>query len=265
LNRQWLIIPEYDRLDESVALAEKYNAAFEYNDFFLPGVYQNKERVEEIIRTYTELDRDRSKDTLHGAFLDLAPNSMDCVIKEYSETVMEQSMEIAKRLGVSGVIFHSGLVSGVENRPYIENWLACMSELFGRFATDYPNIGIYLENTVERVPDYHIELMEKMHGGGRTLSGGKAGNVRLCLDYAHAALTTTSLEEWVSKFAPYLAHMHVNDNDLRRDMHAVPGEESIDFAEFKALLEKYNVNVPILLELRGIEGQRKALEYMTGL
>ena len=37
------VIPEYNRLDESVAVAEKYNAHFEYNDFFLPALLDDEE------------------------------------------------------------------------------------------------------------------------------------------------------------------------------------------------------------------------------
>lgn len=260
MNNQWLIIPEYEHLGESVALAKEYGAAFEYNDFYLPAVYQSKSRVEELIKRYTGLDRDRSKDTMHGAFLDLAPSSQDSVLKKYSGEMMEQSMEIAKRLGVRGVVFHAGLVSGVENAPYIENWLNCMEELFDKFAQEYPGIGIYLENTVERVPDYHVELMKRIHKDTK-----QTHKIGLCLDYAHAALTTTDSEEWVKAFKPYIAHIHINDNDLKRDLHAVPGEGRIDFNGFKTSLEKYGIQVPILLELRGIEAQKKSLEYMEQL
>lgn len=278
MNNQWLIIPEYEHLEESVALAKEYGAAFEYNDFYLPAVYQSKSRVEELIKRYTGLDRDRSKDTMHGAFLDLAPSSQDSVLKKYSGEMMEQSMEIAKRLGVRGVVFHAGLVSGVENAPYIENWLNCMEELFDKFAQEYPGIGIYLENTVERVPDYHVELMKRICKDTKQtcdeepekqtsdIEGIEPTNrIGLCLDYAHAALTTTDSEEWVKAFKPYIAHIHINDNDLKRDLHAVPGEGKIDFNGFKTLLEKYGIQVPILLELRGIEAQKKSLEYMEQL
>lgn len=254
MDRQWLIIPEISQIEESVALAEEYNAAFEYNDFYVPSVYLSKERIEGYIKVYTELNRDRSRDTLHGAFIDLAPSSMDRVIRQYSRDLMEQSMEIGAKLGVRGVVFHSGLVPGVENNQYIDNWLGCMEDLFREFAKNYQGTEIYLENTVERIPDYHVALMQKMTD---------VKNVRLCLDYAHAVLTQTEPDEWVRIFAPYIGHMHLNDNDLQTDMHAVPGDESIDYSKMQTSLEKYDVNVPILLELRGIEAQRRALEYMV--
>lgn len=256
MKGNWLIIPEIDRLDESVSLAEEYDAAFEYNDFFLPEVYQSKEKTRRIINTYQALDRDRSSDTLHGAFLDLAPSSMDSVIREYSRELMEQSMEIAQALGVHGVVFHSGLVAGVETPQYIENWLCCMEEIFREFAKNYPRIGIYLENTVERVPEYHVALMKHI---------SNVKNIGLCLDYAHAVLAASFPEEWVKAFEPYVKHIHVNDNDLLSDQHAVPGEGKIDFTVFRENLEKYRIDVPILLELRGIENQKRALEYMTSL
>ena len=45
-------IPEYERLQESVAIAQKYHAHFEYNDFYLPSVYTDEEEVDRRIKAY---------------------------------------------------------------------------------------------------------------------------------------------------------------------------------------------------------------------
>ena len=115
---------------------------------------------------------------------------------------------------------------------------------------------IYLENSFEFSPDAFLKLMEKVK---------EVPNVRICLDYGHAALTLTSLEDWVGKLAPYIAHMHVNDHDLKADLHLAPGEGKIDYGYFKELMEKFSVNVSTLLEVNGFERQEKALEFMCGL
>ena len=115
---------------------------------------------------------------------------------------------------------------------------------------------IYLENSFESNPDVFIKLMDRVKD---------IKNVKICLDYGHAALTLTPLEEWVKQMSPYIAHMHVNDHDLKADMHLAPGEGQIDFNHFKELMEKYNVNVSTLLEVNGIKRQTKALEFMTRL
>lgn len=256
MNRQWHIIPEYENIEQSLALAEKYNAAFEYNDFFKAAVFENEDVLEERIQFYMNLDRDRSRDTLHGIFLDLCIASQDTTIREYSKKRIAQSMEIADRLGIKGVIFHTGLIGGLTVDYYINGWVDAATELFTELGKKYPNLMIYLENSFEFSPNAFMKLMDRVKD---------VPNVRICLDYGHAALTLTALEDWVKCMAPYIAHMHINDNDLKADLHLAPGEGQINYGYFKELMEKYNINVSTLLEVNGIETQTKALEFMTRL
>ncbi len=256
MNAKWHIIPDYDNIEKSLELAKQYNAAFEYNDFFKAFVFENEEVLEERIKFYTSLDRDRSQDTLHGIFLDLCIASQDTTIREYSKKRIAQSMEIAKKLGVRAVIFHTGLIGGLTVDYYINGWLNAAKEVFTDLAKKYPNIMICLENSFEFSPSVFVSLMEMVRD---------VPNVRLCLDYGHAALTMTSLDEWVGKMAPYIEHIHLNDHDLKADLHLAPGEGKINYIEYKELLEKYNVNVSTLLEVNGYERQKKALEFVTAL
>ena len=39
MKKNWLIIPDFERREESAKLAQAYDAGFEYNDFFNPSVY----------------------------------------------------------------------------------------------------------------------------------------------------------------------------------------------------------------------------------
>ena len=50
--KQMLIIPDRNRLQECLELAEKYQLGFEYNDFFLPDVLDNELLQEKIIEEY---------------------------------------------------------------------------------------------------------------------------------------------------------------------------------------------------------------------
>lgn len=256
MERQWHIIPEYENIEKSLELAKKYNAAFEYNDFFKPQVFEDEDILEERIQFYLGLNRDRSRDTLHGSFLDLCIASQDSTIREYSIERIAKSMEIGDRLGVRGVVFHTGLIGGLTVEYYINGWVDAAAKVFGALAKQYPHMMIYLENSFEFSPDAFLRLMNKVKD---------VPNIKVCLDYGHAALTYTGLDEWVEKLEPYIAHMHVNDNDLKTDLHMAPGEGKIDFAKFKELMTKYDVNVPILLEVSGFERQEKALAYMSAL
>ena len=256
MERQWHIIPEYENIEKSLELANKYNAAFEYNDFFKPEIFENEELLEERIELYKSLDRDKSKDNLHGMFFDLCLSSPDSTIKKYSRKRITQSVEIANRLGINGVVFHTGLIGGLTVDYYIDGWVKEAAELFTKLSKQYPNIMIYIENSFEISPDVFLKLMEKVK---------HIPNIRICFDYAHAALTATRLEEWVEKLAPYIAHMHVNDHDLKSDLHLVPGEGKIDFQFFKELMNRYNIDASILLEVNGLEEQKQSLEYMMSL
>lgn len=253
MNRKWLIIPEYDHLEESAALAEKYGAAFEYNDFCDPAVYQDSREVEKRIAAYIGLPRDRSSDTMHGVFMDILIASMDYVIRSRSRELVEQSLSIAERLGLKGVVFHTGILAELQIGPYVEPWLAEAEDFWREMSGKYSSLDIYMENTFEKTPDVLIRLKERL---------SDCPNFKLCLDYGHACLTSVPIEEWVKRTAGYIGHMHLNDNDLKADLHEVPGEGKIDWERCRNLLDTYGVDCPVLLELKGITRQEKALEYM---
>ena len=256
MNRKFLIIPEYEQPDEMMELACQYAAGFEYNDFFDPRIYGKEEEVEKRIRFYLGLPRDRSGDTLHGVFLDMVITSRDPEIRAYSRKKVEQSMEIGARLGVRGVVFHSGLIAELQNASYLDSWLYESEAFWRMLAKKYPGMEIYLENTFEKTPEMLLQLKKNM---------SDVKNFKLCLDYGHACLTPTPIAEWTEKMSPYTGHIHLNDHDLVADLHQVPGEGAVDFKECKDLLDRYFPDVPVLLELNGVSQQRRALEYMTKL
>ena len=255
MKRKWLIIPEFEKREAYAKLAEQYHAGFEYNDFYLPSVYEKEEEVERRIEGYLALDRDRSRDTLHGAFLDVVVSSDDSHIAVYSQTRLRQSMEIARKLSVKGVVFHSGLVRGVTSENYLKNWVLRQERFFRELCADYGELEIYLENTQETAPELMLPLMERMLD---------CKNFRFCLDYAHAAISGTPVEQWVNAFETYVSHMHINDNDLCADLHQVPGDGKIDWQQFKQLTKNIE-NASVLLELSGLEKQHRALDFMEKL
>lgn len=255
MNRSWLIIPDFEQREECAKLAKEYNAGFEYNDFFHPQVYENEAEIERRIAGYKALDRDRSNDTLHGAFLDVVVSSDDAFIAEYSKKRLRQSMEIGRKLSVKGVVFHSGLVPGVTSTPYLNNWLSRQEVFYRELCREYPELTVYMENTQETSPELLLPLIERM---------SDCKNFKVCLDYAHAAISKTPLERWVTALEPYIAHMHVNDNDLLADLHQVPGEGKIDWHQYGQLTKKLT-KAAVLVELRGLERQRQALEYLKSI
>lgn len=255
MKRNWLIVPDFERREDSAKLAQEYNAGFEYNDFFQPQVYENDAEIRRRIEGYKALSRDRSNDTLHGAFLDVVVSSDDAFIAGYSKKRLRQSMEIGRELSVKGVVFHSGLVPGVTSTSYLNNWAARQEEFYRELCREYPELMVYMENTQEASPALMLPLIERM---------ADCKNFKVCFDYAHAAISKTPAEEWVDLLGPYIAHMHVNDNDLCADLHQVPGEGKIDWRKYNRLTAGIK-EASVLIELGGIERQKKALEYLTSI
>lgn len=256
MKANWTIIPDINRIEESMSLAREYGAAFEYNDFFFPNVYEDKEEVERRIGIYRSLNRDRESDTLHGVFFDISTNSRDSLIRNHSRELVEYSMKVAEELECKGVVFHTGLLAGLNTKEYVDDWIGQTTEFLQELSEKHPGTMIFVENTFERTPEPFERLMENFAANDR---------VKLCLDYAHAILTPTSVEEWADAFAHKIGHIHVNDNDLKSDLHLAPGSGIIDYDRFfevmKPFLEKSEINT--LIEVSGIESQKKALAFLT--
>ena len=166
---------------------------------------------------------------------------------------LNQSMEIAKRMELRGVVFHTGRLAGFREPAYLSNWEKINVEFFTRLADKYPKQQIFMENMFDEAPDILAKLAEQMRD---------VENFGICLDYAHAIISGTPGKEWIAALAPYIKHMHINDNDLRNDLHRPVGSGSIDWKEFDSLVRKYGINAPVLVEVNGYEAQKKSLEYM---
>lgn len=249
------IIPDASSLAEAMEIKKEYGISFEYNDFWHPEVYCNSAKIDELISLYKSAG-DLSNDTMHGAFLGLDLAALDPILKERSQKLLDQSMDIANRLGVKGVVFHTGLIGGLDLDYYLENWLNEATSFWTKECEQYPDLTVYIENSFEHSPDVFCELLKRM---------GNVKNIKLCFDYAHAILTPTPIETWAKKLSPYIGHMHINDNDLKNDLHLPLGEGKIDFKELKTLFEKYELDCSVLLELNGYEGIKKSLTFVNEL
>lgn len=250
---QIYVIPDRQDMERSVKLIKEYDAAFEYNDFWRPEILDDRKRQEEIIEHYAVYRTDFSRDTMHGAFLDTYIHSEDELIRQVSEQRIRQSMEIAKRMGLRGVVFHTGLLGGFRVAYYLKHWKKENVRFFTELAGEYPEQQIFMENMFDDAPDALAELSDAMKS---------VNNFGICLDYAHGAVKNCPMEEWVKALAPYIRHMHINDNDLQNDLHLPVGDGSIDWKEFDGLMRHYGIDSTVLVEVKSCEAQRMSLDYM---
>ncbi len=248
-------IPKPDQLDKFVAFSRDYHAGFEYNDFFLPVILDHPQKVEELIALYTSLDRDRSEDTLHGVFLDICVNSDDPLIFEASDRRIHQSMDIASRLGVKAVVFHTNHIPNFRLKSYRENWLARNRAYWTSLLAEYPCLQVYLENMFDDEPDLLCRLAELMAGEPR---------FGVCYDIAHANTSRTAISEWNEALLPYTKHMHINDNDGIEDTHCPVGSVSLPWELYRGFAEHCapDRRPTVLIEVRTYEDLMASVEYM---
>lgn len=251
MNR-YLIIPQFDRIEESFELAEKYNLGFEFNDFYTPKMLLDEKKLEKRINAYKDM---KLPDLLisHGDFFDVNVFSDDDVIAEISVNRIYQSVEIAKDLGAQKVIFHTNINPQIKGGYYTQNWLDKNEKVFKKVCKDFPEMMILMENMFDDSPIMLKHLCDRMKD---------VMNFAVCLDYSHAYLSNTELSLWVKELAPFIKHVHINDNNKDHDAHLPVGEGSIDWNEFNELRLKYFPNVTILAEVSSLESQRISIENM---
>ena len=120
------------------------------------------------------------------------------------------------------------------------------------------DINIYIENMFDDTPELISRLGEGMMG---------IANFGLCFDYAHAQVfgNPEEIGTWVKMLSPYVKHIHINDNDLKKDLHLAVGDGCIDWQEFKHYYEEYFYDATVLIEVNGIEKIKKSLEFLDKL
>ena len=248
-----LIIPDYNNFASFLKLAEQYDACFEYNDFYDTTLLDDEKKCQERIAFYQSAGRNTGRDTIHGAFLDVTVHSDDSLIREISERRVRQSMEVAKAMGVRGVIFHTGTIPNFRESFYEDHWVERNRQFFTEICGEYGGIEVYMENMFDIQPVLLARLGEAMQ---------EVNNFGVCLDYAHATIFGGEPSEWLTSLAPYIRHIHINDNDGVHDLHDAVGDGIIDWQRFDRKVRKTGLSPTVLIETRSLDKQKKSLEFM---
>lgn len=193
--------------------------------------------------------------TLHAPFQDLFPGSVDPAVREVTLYRFGQTLKILKFFRPKAVVCHAGYDE--KRHSYIrKDWLEKSLETWSWMAARVRNEGsrLMLENVFEKEPEELQELFE----------GLADFDVGFCLDVGHAtAFGHKPLEYWLRVLAPYLAHLHLHDNNGRRDDHMALGQGGIDFVNLFTSLKSVKGELPIItLEPHREEDLVPSLEYL---
>lgn len=247
-----LIIPNVDNIESSLAVAEEYNLGFEYNDFFEPDVLDDENRLNELIDIYKS-HKLPNYTTVHGVFYDVIPFSRDRRIKEISIFRIEQSIQVAKRMGAKAIVFHTNYNPFLSSEAYVDIWVKENIKFWSEILEKNKDINVYLENMFDTTP----VVLEKL-----SCELSKYDNYGVCLDLGHVAISKANLEEWSSCLGKYVRHIHINDNDLVSDLHLAWGDGKIDRETFYRCYKEYMSEATVLVETSNLASSIKSINKL---
>ena len=94
--------------------------------------------------------------------MDICIDSQDPLIFHASDVRVRQSMDIAMRLSVRAVIFHTNHIANFRLESYLEGWLKKSGAYWRRLLAEYPALTVYLENMFDEEP----ELLRRLVADG---------------------------------------------------------------------------------------------------
>ncbi|MBQ2830285.1 MAG: TIM barrel protein [Oscillospiraceae bacterium] len=250
--KQLLMIPDLRELATSVQLAKRWSLGFEFNDFFSPAVLDNGAAREDILRAYSAVQLPSLR-TMHGAFFDVIPCSLDHGIREVSALRIDQSIAAARAIAAGAVVFHTNYNPQLNTPAYIDLWLRENAAFWSGVLQRNPDISIYLENMFDTSPTLLEQLSQEL---------SRCPNYGVCLDYAHASLSPTPCAVWAERLGRFVRHIHLNDNDLKSDLHLAWGDGKIDRSEFYRCYERYLQGASVLLEVSTLARAERSLAVL---
>ena len=158
--------------------------------------------------------------TLHAPFNELFPCAIDPRARVLAADRFREAIALAKGYGAEKIVIHGGY----NPQMYYPCWYTEQAALFWKnFLREDPGVDIVLENVLEEEPVYLLDIV-------RSADHPRLG---LCLDIGHVnAYSAVPVIEWLKRFAPYLRHFHLHNNDGSFDAHAPLDEGSIPMKEF---------------------------------
>jgi len=247
---KYYIIPNKDDLDKYIKLANKYNLGFEYNDFYDPEFLDNG-NVDNLINIYKSLNR--KDDTMHGVFYDIVLDSTDPKIAKISYDRVKSSLDIAAKLNLKGVVFHTNYITWMKNDWYRKNWVKKNKDIYLKLIEEYQNLEIYIENMFDLDPYELRNLMDEINHE----------RIGVCLDVAHASISNIDINIWFDVLGKYIKHIHINDNDLKVDSHDEIGKGLIDYKKVFNLINKLDDKTSILIEIKDYDKTVNSLKYLN--
>lgn len=240
--------PRFAQSAQWESLARRENLFYEVLELSMPPMLdENTPEAAACREWYKSSGR---VDAVHGVFIDVNPASGDPAFQELSRRRCRESCALAAELGAEQVVFHSGAFPFLRG-GYLENWADLCAVFYMELAEEYRGLTLCIENSQDLDPE-PLETLMKRTGEG----------VRVCLDIGHAHYSDTPLEAWFDRLGGSIACLHLSDNMGRFDDHLPIGDGGIDWAMADRLYQSLGKELPMTLEVEGLQGVDKSLAFL---
>jgi sugar phosphate isomerase/epimerase len=216
---------------ESLAFAKAHTLGFEIPSWVSPYAWQHFQQTEASYQKACE-GWDGVK-TLHGPVIDMNPVSVDPLIKIASRERYQRTLELAERLGVTTVVFHTQWTPIYSSARIEAGWLSSLVDYWQETAektlSAYPGLTCVIENYLDASPELMATLAERINHP----------QVKLCLDIGHVNLfSEIPSTTWIDVFGAHLYHVHCHNNAGDGDDHNAFHEGTVPLETiFTALIE----------------------------
>ncbi|MCR4962467.1 MAG: sugar phosphate isomerase/epimerase [Firmicutes bacterium] len=162
----------------------------------------------------------------HAPFAELSPAAVDPLIGQVSRHRYEQIYAIVSGYGVKRMVVHSGFVP---HHHYEVYYIGQSIKFWNDYLQDKPgDFQVLLENVLDWNPRLLAEVA----------AGVNDSRLRICWDIGHSFVhAKLPWQDWLEAYAPYLAHVHIHDNDGVGDQHKPLGEGSLPLREIIDAIE----------------------------
>ena len=241
------IQPRYKARVDWTTLAEKENLSYEALEPVTPPYIDYMTRYDNCCNWYHASGRVTS---IHGAFIDVNVASGDPSFRLVSRRRCRESCALAVRLKAKNIVFHSSCFPFLRG-GYLESWADTCADCYMGLAEQYQT-HIYIENSPDLDPRPIWELMRRIPDQ----------RIGVCLDFGHANYSRVAIHGWFDALCDRIGYLHLSDNNGAFDDHLPIGEGTINWGEADRLWRGLGKDIPLTLEVGGIEGVGRSLRYL---
>lgn len=248
------IIPERENYKFSLLLAEKYNAHFVFQDFADPEVLDDVQLQNSILNGYLEFTGAPIWNTVRGSRHDLAVTSKDKHIRAIADKRVHQAVNIANLIGAYSVLFYAHGMPLCKHTSCADAWLKANTSHWEGVLKKYSKVTVFMENAPGSSPELLAALAANLNTTGRFL---------VSLNYTAALASGIPIENWFAALAPYMGMLQINDTDFKSCEPLSIGDGEVPWQEYNDLVKKYKYKGKLLLNIQGVEKQKRSIRYMA--